>query len=118
MGKVKWQGKPEKVYLAGLKKYQSDWQKALELLCLEYAPKIEAWLKENARWTDRTGNLRQSMFAEVQKFVDKVVLMFDYGLEYGFWLETKNNSEFSVISPALDHFGQLIWEDIKRLMSK
>jgi hypothetical protein len=88
---------------------------AIHALMDSYAPRIEAWMKENAPWTDRTGNLRQSLYAFVEQHRDELVLAFDYGLEYGVYLEYGNFGAYGIIGRALDHFWPSFVADLQRL---
>lgn len=86
-------------------------------LAYRYAVEIEAWMKTNAPWTDRTANLRQSLYATVILMTGMVAIEFDYGLWYGVFLEFSNQGDYAIIAPALDHFAPLIRRDVKALLS-
>lgn len=86
------------------------------------APEIEAWLKNNAPWTDRTGNARQTLNAPVEPQVyqaglDMVEIILAHGVEYGIFLELSNAGRYAIIAPALDHWGPILWADIRALLS-
>jgi hypothetical protein len=74
-------------------------------------------MKENAPWTDRTSNARQTLWAEVFAMSDVVVLAFGHGMDYGTFLELANQGRFAIITPALDVFGPQIWNDAKALVT-
>ena len=113
----RWETKPEKVFVPGMKLYQQAALNALRLLALSYKPRIEAWLIQNAKWTDRTGNLRQSLYAEVEDLVMGVAIALDYGLEYGVFLAYANQGAYDIVGPALDKFSAEIWADVEQLFS-
>lgn len=115
----RWQSPPpDAVFAAGLKRYQSALAEALYQLALSFAPKIETWMKQNAPWTDRTGNLRSSLYAEVERLVgEAVTIQLDYGLDYGKYLEFAHAGKFAIIGPALDHWSPLVWAAVKELIS-
>lgn len=99
-----------------------DWQLAtlyegILAIANHYAAQIEAWMKANAPWTDRTGNLRRSLHAWVDEMPGWVIIHFDYGLDYGVYLEFKNQGRYATIAPALDFFGPQIWSDIQALFA-
>ncbi len=82
------------------------------------APEIENWMKENAPWTDRTGNARQGLYTEVQDVVQQMVLIIlSHGVDYGLFLEVSNGGRYAIVNPAIGHWGPIIWTDVKRMLS-
>lgn len=83
-----------------------------------YAPQIESWMKANAPWTDRTANARQGLHAETEKLVkDSYNIVLTHGVEYGYWLELKNQGRYAIIQPALDHWFPIILAEVRRVLS-
>lgn len=113
---TRWDVRPEKVFVSGMQAYTAEIIAAVTQLLMAYAPRIEAWMKENALWTDRTGNARQTLYAEAGELLAGAYVAFDYGVDYGFWLEYANGGKYQIIAPALDKFGAEIWADVQRLM--
>lgn len=111
-----WQNPPSTAVPNMVRTYEQRLHRVLFLLALTYAPRIEAWMKQNAPWTDRTGNARQTLWAEAFDFADVVVLAFGHGVSYGVFLELANAGRYAVITPALDYFSPRIWQDAKRLL--
>ena len=113
-----WIGQPPaEAFSAGLDQYAQDLKAALYQLALSFAPKIEAWMKQMAPWTDRTGNLRASLFAAVEELVNEIAIYIDYGLQYGVYLEFKNAGHYAIIAPALDYWSPQVWKAVKALIS-
>jgi hypothetical protein len=81
------------------------------------APEIENWMKANASWTDRTGNARQTLYAEVIPMLAEIVVRIGHGMDYGFWLETRFAGRYAILSPALDYWAPKILQDIRRFAS-
>jgi hypothetical protein len=98
--------------------YERLLHRALYRLALSYAPQIEAWMKQNAAWTDRTSNARQTLWAEAFDFADIVVLAFGHGVDYGVFLELANAGRYSIIFPALDYFSPKIWADAEKILKR
>lgn len=113
---ITWTNPPSTAVPDMVTAYNNKLRRALFMLALSYAPRIEAWMKENAPWTDRTANARQTLWAEAFDFVDVIVLAFGHGVSYGVFLELANQGRYSVIFPALDYFGPKIWQDATRLI--
>ena len=72
-------------------------------------------MRQQARWTDRTGNARSGLFsmAEMVNSGEAIVIYFSHGhtVEYGIFLET------AIIVPTMSRYVQKIREDLQRLVS-
>lgn len=108
-----WDKTPEEAVQATAVALQKRVKKVVRAILLRYAVEIDAWMKTNAPWTDQTGNLRQSLHAWVEELGDLISLSFDYGLNYGKYLEFSNEGRFAIIAPALDYFWPKIVADIQ-----
>jgi hypothetical protein len=81
------------------------------------APEIEAWMKENAPWTDRTGNARQTLSAEVEDAtLDMVSILLAGGVEYQIFLELAHGGNWAIIAPAVDYWGPILWADVRAML--
>ena len=81
------------------------------------APEIEDWMKANAPWTDRTGNARQTLHTEIEELVNQMVILWlAHGVYYGIFLELCNAGRFAIVTPSLDIFGPIIWNDVKAML--
>jgi hypothetical protein len=111
-----WQVSPEQAFIPGYEAYLKRLEAALYALANFYAPQIEAWMKENAGWTDRTGNARAGLHTEVQQMVGQIVILLAHGVNYGQWLEYRNAGRYAVINPALDYWGPIVMDAVRRLL--
>ena len=97
--------------------YQEALHQAVMQICLKWAPKIENWIKDNAPWTDRTGNARQTLKVEVEDVVNEMVsIVLWHGMHYGLFLEVKNAGRYAIVNPAIDEFGTKVWADVRRMV--
>lgn len=62
---------------------------------------VEQDAKQNAPWTDITGQAREGLIAEVYTDSGEVVLTLAHQVEYGVWLETIQNGKYAIIIPTL-----------------
>lgn len=98
--------------------YISAIHKGIFAIAQKYAPLIENWMRDNAPWTDRTANARQSLWTQVTNIANEMVfVILSHGVGYGIYLEMNNAGKFAIINPALDHFAPLIWADVARMLS-
>jgi len=90
------------------------WQ-TVYAICLKRAPEIEAWMKVNATWTDRTGNARQTLYTRViPALMNEIVIVLGHGMWYGRFLELSNAGRYAILAPAVDHFLPIIVQDLQR----
>ena len=85
----------------------------------DYATEIESWMKQNAPWTDRTGNARKELFADVRTLADNtILLLISHGenISYSTFLELANGGQYSIIGPALDFHTPIIFNEIQRIL--
>lgn len=111
-----WQRRPTVAFPALTEAYADAIHDAIAQLAERYAAEIEAWMKDNAPWSDRTGNARQTLFAEAIDFTDTVVILMSHGVEYGTFLELAHGGNYAIITPALDYFIPRIWRDVQALL--
>lgn len=68
-----------------------------------------AWMKQNARWQDRTGNARAGLWSDIDHVVHKAVYLLmshDVTLDYTWFLEA--NPKTTLLGDAADHFWPVI----------
>ncbi len=111
-----WDISPLEAFEPMFDQYERAVRLAVKQVCAYFAPQIETWMKENASWTDRTGNLRQSLHAEVEEMVNEIAINFDYGLDYGVYLAYGNAGKFDIIRPALDHFAPQVIQMLQQVL--
>lgn len=114
---MQWETSPQQAFVQGFDWYYAQLSDALFELAQKWAARIEAWLKQHAKWKDRTGNARQSLWAEAQHLINQIVIELDHGVSYGEFLEFSGGGTYAIIGPALDHFTPLIWKDVQALLS-
>lgn len=114
---ISWSNPPAQAWEGLAREYVAAIRRGVRTIADRYAPEIEAWMKSNASWTDRTGNARQTLNTDVHNLTaDMVEIMLAHGVEYGIFLELANAGNYAVIAPALDVFGPRIWADVQAMM--
>lgn len=71
---------------------------------------ITSWMRENAPWTDQTGDARAALRAEMNSLPyemhQEILLHYaDDSVFYAWYLETKNAGKYQIILPTLDRFA-------------
>lgn len=120
--RVSWSG-DERVK-QNMRRYGEEVKRAEREVALFFAGKIEQDARENAPWTDRTGNARQSLRAYVNDDVpptypdpqdlarDVVALYLSHGMDYGVYLEARWQGRYAVIMPTLQRY----YPEIKKML--
>ena len=73
------------------------------------APKIEAYAKENASWTDRTGQARSGLTAINKTSTNLITIYLDHQTKHGKWLEIAHGAPYRIILPTLvAHYGEVM----------
>lgn len=75
------------------------------------AKEIEAHMRANAPWRDRTGNARRLLQAEVLDVTGRAALiLLTHGVPYGIYLEARG---YAIIGPTLDLYGPRIMQELQ-----
>lgn len=113
-----WDVTPEVAFGQLTAAYAQAIRRGIRAIAARRAPEIEAWMKQNAVWTDRTGNARQTLHTEVEDLsLDMVQITLDHGVSYGVFLELANAGTYAIIAPALDYWGPQVWSDVQAMLS-
>lgn len=112
-----WEVTPETAFGQLTAAYAQAIRRGVRAIAQRRAPEIEAWMKTNAPWQDRTGNARQTLHTEVEDLaLDMVQITLNHGVEYGQYLELSHGGVWSVIAPALDFWGPVVWRDVQAML--
>lgn len=89
--------------------YEDKVKSAIKAVANYWKAVFERYAKEEAVWTDRTANARQSLHAWVEETKDSTVhLYLSHGMEYGRFLEGAHAGKFSIIWPTIEaHLTQI-----------
>ena len=93
---------PPSALQRGIGDYSVRLMNAVFDLATYFAARIESYAKQNAPWTDRTGNARQGLTARSFRTATAVSIILWHSVSYGIWLEVKNAGRFAVILPTLE----------------
>lgn len=78
-----WRDKPSVVFPQMTDAYLRAIRAGVLAIAQRRAPEVQNWLRDNAPWTDRTGNLRQALFTDVENLAEECTLYLSHGLSYG-----------------------------------
>lgn len=85
----------------------------------EEAQNLEDYMKLNRPWTDRTGNARAGLRADVNYYGgDYVSITLSHGVYYGVYLEYAMEKRFAIINPTLLSHGPEVVRAFKDTMAR
>lgn len=83
-----------------------------------HAAEIVEEMRRNAPWTDRTGEARRKLVAEVETNGATVSLYLAHGVPYGVFLEVRNGGRYAIVGPTVMRTGPRVMQGLKGLMYK
>lgn len=106
-----------------LKKNLDKMSEKLGAVVLMYAAtkasELEAKMKINRPWTDRTNMAKTRLNAKVSQPSSNIIrITLAHGVEYGIWLELAHGKNYAIIAPTVREEGPRVVNDLNNLMSK
>lgn len=99
-------------------------KKRMDVALLAYiktnAAKLEAYMKSNAKWQDRTGQARQSLNGSGYKEEDNYVIKLAHGsnVNYGVFLELAHRKKYAIIRPTIQLKSPEVMQGFSGLLDK
>lgn len=91
----------------------------LLMLMQTAATKMETWAKQNAPWTDRTGQARQRLTGQAYwENPNIVVAAIAHQVDYGIWLELAHQRKYAILEKTLEEHRGEIEEAVKTLLTR
>lgn len=83
------------------------------------ATELEAKMKANRPWTDRTGMAKARLNASVSQPSNKTVrITLAHGVDYGIQLELGRGKRYAIIAPTINQEGPHLVSGLNGIMSK
>lgn len=103
-----------------LKNFDRRARKAIDATVTFQAAKSETWMRENAKWTDRTTNARNGLFAvnDHEDGTDTWLLVLAHTVSYGIWLEVANSGKYAIVRPAFLRANREIMQRLSKLFQR
>ena len=128
---LKWQNPPQEAWPKAADAYIKAVRRGVHGVLMAAAPGVEAEMKSEAPWTDRTTNARQGLYTAVEPMSgpeNAPILEFimAHSVEYGAYLEgfdprhgfspTRQGQAYAIVVPTLDKWGPILWSRVKRMI--
>lgn len=78
----------------------------------------EAYMRKNAKWTDRTSNARNSLTATVSHTATQHTIVLAHGMSYGIWLEVRWAGRYAIVTPAIPIVGRDLMSTLNKGMAR
>lgn len=128
LSSVTWDIQPDKAFEYALEHYSDAVVFLINATIRDMHDEIVQWMKDNARWTDETGDARASLDANTFTDGDIITTELSYGvyIRYATYLEgwnpktnapMLNAGQWDILSPTVDYWGPRIIERIRQKFS-
>lgn len=83
------------------------------------AVKLEAQMKRERPWTDRTGMAKATLRSVVSRPSQTMVrITLAHGVDYGIWLELAHEKNWAIVGPTIDKEAPNVLEGLQGLLEK
>lgn len=114
LGTITWSGD----LLKNAKKLAPKLDAAVGVYMQYQAPKVQDYMRGNARWQDQTGNARNGLFAKYSKTGGGHTILVYHTVPYGIWLEVRWAGKYAIIHPTVTIEGRRVFEGLRGLLGK
>lgn len=113
----KWEVSPTDVFPAMASKYTQAIFQSGRQVAYDQAEAMENYAKQNAPWTDRTGDARERLHATVEETGPIGTIVLSHGVDYGLWLEIANGGRYAIIAPTIDVYGPIVMRSLQNMIN-
>lgn len=104
---------------AGLDKMATKLGATVLMYASTKAVELEAKMKNERPWTDRTGMAKATLNAKVSQPNETTIrITLAHGVEHGIWLELAHGKNYAIVGPTVEQEGPRMISDLNNLMSK
>lgn len=107
-----------KTVLKKLDAMQAKTRAALQIIADSAVKAMETYAKDNARWTDRTGNARQRLKGSTRWESTALIAAITHNVDYGMWLELAHGKKYAILEEALNSQAQSLLEAYHRFLDQ
>jgi len=101
--------------LRNIKNLSRDMEEDAKTVADSTAPQMEAYAKENRKWTDRTGHARQGLEGK-STYVPRIFVgcRIYHKVDYAEYLERIAEGKYAILEPTKDQFAGQFYDEIAR----
>lgn len=101
-----------------LEQMQAKTRASLQILADSAAKAMETYAKNNASWTDRTGNARQRLAGSTRWEESALIAAISHNVDYGMWLELCHEKKYAILEEALNSQAQNLLDSYQRFLNQ
>lgn len=116
--RINWSNPPQQLGVAAIKYGRALALDAVPNYARRKAKEIEARMKEEAPWTDRTGEARKKLRTEVEVDGTKTTIHLVSGAPHGQYLELRWGGRWAIVSPTIPRAAIEIALELKAGMAR
>lgn len=102
----------------GLEAFMSKSEASIRMYAETAALKLQNHMRDEAPWTDRTGDARKRLTGLVQKVAGGYKIVLSHGVDYGIWLELAHEKRFAIIQPTILAKSNEVIRGLDRLLER
>lgn len=100
----------------GLAQFQFKTSDRMAEVANSFADELVTYAKNNAPWSDRTGEARAGLNAAVFLDDDNLEIDLYHTVEYGLWLEIRWGGKFAIIIPTVEQKGSELFSRMSGML--
>lgn len=100
-----------------LEQFDDHVLESVETVLEFYRDRAVTQMRQNASWTDRTGNARNGLAGDVTSDSSGGVLVLYHTVPYGIWLEIRWSGRYAIVGPTMNEIGPKIMSMIAQLVA-
>lgn len=114
MSNLRWEGSPQDLKRS-IAKFGANSVNRMNKIGDFWGPKLAELARQNAPWTDRTGDARTGLFGFNEKVPGRMRITVSHGEKvfYGVYLELKNNGRYAIIWPTITQNVDKVMQSFK-----
>lgn len=116
---VTWSRTPAQAWYAVVKNRADNIEQDTVIMVDRWTDTATAWMKENARWTDRSEDARNNLYSDTIHVAHETVsMLLSHGptITYARFLEA--NPKFAILGDAVDQFAPLLFRGLQQIAAK
>lgn len=103
----------------GIRQFPDEIDRGLSQVIDFFTPRVEAYARDNAPWTDRTTNARNGLRATPEhEFGSRHAIVLSHSVPYGIWLEVRFAGRYAIIDPTVAAQGPELMSTVRGLFGK
>lgn len=117
---VRWVVAPDRELIPNTLLYGERVHAAVRAVAEYIAQKIQGEARQNAPWTDRTGNARSGLFSVVEaasRDLVHIYLSHGHTVYYGIFLELSRGGRYKIIMPTIEANEPVVTQMLREIFS-